>query len=41
MFKLVEKKNHKALHALFDSANARKRHLQVVIPDYVKRVCLA
>jgi len=32
MFKLVEKKNHKALHALFDSRERAERHLQVVIP---------
>ena len=37
MFKLVEKKNHNALHALFDSRERAERHLQVVIPGYVKR----
>ena len=37
MFKLVEKKNHNAMHALFDTRDRAERHLQVVIPNYVNR----
>lgn len=37
MFKLVEKKNHNALHALFDTRDRAERHLNEVIPDYVAR----
>lgn len=37
MFKLVEKKDHSALHALFDTRERADRHLREVIPDYVAR----
>lgn len=37
MFKLVEKKDHNAVHALFDTRDRAERHLQVVIPNYVNR----
>jgi hypothetical protein len=37
MLRLVEKKNHNALHALFDIRERAERHLREVIPDYVKR----
>ena len=37
MFKLVEKQNHNALHALFDTRVRAEQHLRVVIPDYVRR----
>lgn len=37
MFKLVEKKNHNALHALFDDRARAERHLAEVIPQYVAR----
>ena len=35
--KLVEKDNHLAVHALFDSMERAKRHLELIIPDYCKR----
>ncbi len=37
MHKLVEKNNHLAVHALFDTLDRAERHLSVVIPDYVAR----
>lgn len=37
MFKLVEKANHYAVHALFDSKERAERHLALNIPDYCKR----
>ena len=36
-YKIVEKKNPLAVHALFDSLQRAKRHLNEVIPEYVKR----
>lgn len=36
-FKLVERTNHLALHALFDSRERAERHLRDVIPDYIAR----
>jgi hypothetical protein len=35
VFKLVEKKNHLAVHALFDSRDRAERHLKEIIPLYV------
>lgn len=37
MFAIVEKKNHDAVHGLFDSLERAKRHLTDTIPQYVKR----
>jgi len=37
MIKLVEKKNHDAVHALFDDRTRAEQHLQVIIPDFVRR----
>jgi len=37
MWKLVEKKNPLALHALFDTKERAERHLREVIPDYCRR----
>lgn len=37
MFKLVEKNNHNALHALFDDRASAERHLRDVIPQYVAK----
>jgi len=34
-FKLVEKKDHLAVHALFDSRDRAERHLKEIIPLYV------
>lgn len=34
---LVEKANHLALHAIFDSQQSAERHLREVIPDYCAR----
>jgi len=36
-YKLVEKKNHSTLHALFDTRESAERHLREVIPDFCKR----
>ncbi len=36
-YALVEKKNHNALHALFDTKESAERHLRDAIPDYVAR----
>jgi len=36
-FKIVEKKNHLAVHGLFDSKESAERHLMEVIPAYVAR----
>ena len=36
-YALVEKSNHLHLHALFDSLDRAKLHLQNVIPDYVRK----
>ena len=36
-YKIVEKKNPLAVHALFDSLQRAERHLNEVIPEYVKR----
>ena len=36
-FKLVEKKDHLAVHALFDSHDRAERHLKEIIPLYVAR----
>jgi len=37
MFKIVEKRNVKAVHAIFNSRAKAERHLRVLIPVYVKR----
>lgn len=37
MFKIVEKKNHLAVHGLFDSKERAERHLTIVIPEYVAK----
>lgn len=34
---VVEKRNHKAIHGIFDSLGRAEHHLQVTIPDYVTR----
>lgn len=36
-YKIVEKKNPLAVHALFDELQRAERHLNEVIPEYVKR----
>lgn len=36
-FKLVEKSNRLAVHALFDSLESAQRHLEHTIPLYVQR----
>lgn len=36
-FWLVEKSNHNALHAIFDSKQSAERHLKDIIPDYCSR----
>ena len=36
-FKIVEKKNHLAVHGLFDSRDRAEHHLENVVPEYVKR----
>ena len=35
--KIVEKKKHNAVHALFDNIERAERHLKEVIPTYVNR----
>jgi hypothetical protein len=37
MFRLVEKKNRLAVHALFDSRERAEKHLAETIPVYVSR----
>ena len=37
MFKIVEKKDHLAVHGHFDTYDRAEHHLKNVIPDYVKR----
>lgn len=37
MFKIVEKKNHLAVHGLFDSRERAERHLTEVIPEYIRK----
>ena len=34
---LVEKRNHNAVHGLFDTKASAKRHLREVIPVYVAK----
>jgi hypothetical protein len=36
-YAIVEKRDHLALHGLFDSKERAERHLTVVIPVYVAR----
>lgn len=36
-FKIVEKKNHNAVHGLFSDKGRAERHLAEVIPQYVAR----
>lgn len=36
-YKIVEKKNHLAVHGLFDSKERAERHLKEVIPVYVAK----
>ena len=35
MFKIVEKKNHNAVHGLFDYRERAEKHLTETIPQYV------
>lgn len=35
MFKIVEKKNHLAVHGIFDSRERAEWHLRTVIPNYI------
>lgn len=37
MIAIVEKRNHLAIHGLFDSRDRAERHLREVIPTYVAR----
>lgn len=37
VIKIVEKKNHLAVHGLFDSMERAERHLSEVIPVYVAK----
>lgn len=37
MFKIVEKKNQNAVHGIFDCEKRAQRHLDVVVPEYVRR----
>lgn len=36
-YKIVEKKNPLAIYALFDTLEPAERHLNELIPEYVKR----
>lgn len=36
-YKIVEKRNHLAVHGLFDSLERAERHLREVVPTYVAR----
>ncbi len=36
-YKIVEKKNHLAVHGLFHSRESAERHLTDVIPEYVAK----
>jgi len=36
-FAIVEKKNHNAVHGLFNSLSSAQSHLQDVIPIYVRK----
>jgi len=36
-YALVEKLNHLAVHACFDSKDRADRHLEKVIPEYVRK----
>lgn len=36
-YKFVEKKNHLAVHAIFDSQRSAEKHLKEVIPEYCKK----
>lgn len=36
-YKIVEKKNRLAVHALCSSMSSAQRHLKEVIPEYVRR----
>jgi hypothetical protein len=35
MFKLVERRNHLAVHGIFDSLERAERHLRVIVPLYL------
>lgn len=37
MFKIVEKKNENAVHGIFDSEERAQRHMNEVIPEYIRR----
>jgi hypothetical protein len=36
-YKIVEKKNHLAVHGLFMSRESAERHLKEVIPEYCRK----
>lgn len=36
-YAIVERKDHLAVHSIFDSRDRAKRHLKEVIPEYVAR----
>lgn len=36
-YAIVERRNHHAIHGLFDNLARAERHLAVVIPDHVAR----
>lgn len=36
-YKLVEKKNHLAVHGLFMSRESAEKHLKEVIPEYCRK----
>ena len=36
-FKLIEKKNHLAVHGLFQTRQSAERHLTGNVPEYCKR----
>ncbi len=37
MIKIVEKKNHLAVHGIFETRARAERHLAVTIPEYVAK----
>ena len=37
MIEIVEKRNHNAVHGIFDTRDRAERHLREIIPRYVAR----
>lgn len=38
-YKIVERKNHNALHGIFESLGSAERHLTFTIPEYCAKGC--